>query len=137
MKSKIVAVILIALAFIAQSAYARTDPLVNHENLPVVTISGKALTAEQVKQAIMVAGAAKTWTLSVQGDGSLLAILNMRNKHTVMVKIVYSAERYSITYLDSTNMNFGQDLGVTVIHPNYNRWVKNLIQEINNELRRN
>lgn len=136
MKSKLIAAILITLAFVAQAAYARTDPLVNHDNLPVVTLSGKTVTAAQIKQAIMLAAAAKTWTVLEQTDGSLLATLNIRNKHTVMARIVYTAEKYSITYLDSVNMNFGHELGVPVIHPNYNRWVKNLIQEINNELRR-
>lgn len=137
MKSGLIPATLFVLVFVAQIAFARDAvPVINHDNIGVVTTSGKALTSEQVKQAIILAGASKTWTVSEQTDGSLLASLNMRNKHTVMAKIVYSTEKYSITFLDSSNMKSSQENGVTVIHPNYNRWVKNLLQEINTELRR-
>lgn len=136
MKSKLIAATLIILSFFMQCAYARTAPLVNHDNLTILTGSGKPLTKQEFKQAISVAGAAKTWTVQEQADGSFLATLVVRNKHTVATRIVYSSETYSITYVDSINMNFGQAQGVTVIHPNYNSWVSNLIQEINTEFRR-
>jgi hypothetical protein len=48
------------------------------------------------------------------------------------VDVRYTATTYSITYKDSTNLNYrdGQ------IHKNYNGWIENLDRDIRNELLR-
>ena len=52
--------------------------------------------------------------------------------HVAVVDVRYTATTYSITYKDSTNLNYrdGQ------IHKNYNGWIENLDRDIRNELLR-
>lgn len=124
-------------------------PLINYENIAIATTSGQPLQVEQVKQAITTAAASKAWTVAYSTDGSLLATLVVRNKHTVVVKIDYDASKYSINYNDSKNMKYGIiDVQATIvssnkdqshngqaeIHPFYNRWVKDLKDAIHAEL---
>ncbi|MGH8759995.1 MAG: hypothetical protein ACREVW_10860 [Burkholderiales bacterium] len=135
MKSKIFAYLLLALAFAAGPASARSPlPIVNHPDVAVVTSSGNAPSGEKVKQAILAGAAAKGWTIAQQADGKLQASLVVRNKHTVMVLIAYTPEKYSLTYQDSINMNYGQQNGQPVIHPFYNNWVQGLKEAIRVEL---
>lgn len=135
MKSRSFITVVVALTLFATHAMARTPvPIVNHENIPVVTSSAKALSADQVKQAIMLVAAAKNWSIGFQSDGKLQATLVVRNKHTIVVEIAYSPEKYSLTYKDSINMKHGQLDGHAVIHPYYNKWVQELKDGIRAEL---
>jgi hypothetical protein len=140
----------ICTAIFAFSANARTPvPVINYENVTIATASGKSLQIEQVKQAISSAAASKGWTVAYSTDGSLLATLVVRNKHTVVVKIDYDVSKYSINYNDSNNMKYGiinvqptiassnQDQshnGQAEIHPFYNKWVQDLKGAIGSEL---
>lgn len=135
MKSKLFASILIAATLAVTPAIAREPvPIINHDNIPVATNSGKVLQLDQVKQAIQTAAGAKAWTIAFQADGKLLATLNVRNKHTIVVEIAYAADKYSLQYRDSTNMKFGELNGSKVIHPFYNKWVLELKDAIRVEL---
>ena len=109
-------------------------PIVNHENVVVTTTSGNALTAEQVKQAILNAAAAKKWTVALQADGKLEATRNERNKHFIVVEIAYANDKYSLNYKGSTNMKYRVVEGNPVIHPYYNRCVQELKDAIRVEL---
>lgn len=126
-------------------------PIVDHPDVAVATGSGKRLQAEQVKAAILAAAKEKGWGLAFEPSGKVLATLVVRNKHTVMVEIAYSAEKYSLTYRDSINMKYSPgsdrtpyDLSSSmrgyrqpagpVIHPFYNDWVRELKDAIRLEL---
>jgi len=127
-------------------------PIVNHPDIPVATGSGKPLQADQVKQAIQAAAKIKGWTLAYEPSGRILATLVVRNKHTVVVEIPYSAEKYSLLYHDSVNMKYSPGTGRAapydassrmrgyqqpagqVIHPFYNDWVRELKEAIRLEL---
>lgn len=135
MKSKFFAGLILALAFAAGPASARWPmPIVNYPDVPVVTSSGTAPSAARVKQAILAGAAAKNWTIAQQADGKLQATLKVRGKHTVIVQIAYTPEKYSLTYQDSIDMNYGQRNGEPVIHPFYNTWVTDLKESIRAEL---
>jgi hypothetical protein len=135
MKSKLFTTCLVALALVATPTFARTPvPIINYDNVAVASNSGRALTTEEVKQAIMAAAGAKNWSIAHQADGKLQAILNVRNKHTIVVEIAYAKEHYSLTYKDSTNMKFSQQDGHSVIHPFYNKWVQDFKDAIRREL---
>lgn len=132
------------------NANARTPvPIINYENIAIATTTGKALQVEQVKQAITTAAASKAWTVAYSADGSMLATLVVRNKHTIVVKIEYDINKYSIHYNDSKNMKYGIiDVQPTIassnkdqshngqgeIHPFYNKWVQELKDAIRAEL---
>lgn len=110
-------------------------PIINHDNLAVVTSSGKAPAPEQVKQAIQAAASTKNWSITPQPDGKLLATLSVQGgKHVIVAEITYAADKYSINYKDSTNMKFGTRDDQAVIHPFYNKWVQELKEAIRVEL---
>jgi len=129
-------IVLILLSFASVQAMARESvAVINHANIAIQRPAGQ-LTADQVKQAIITAPAPRPWEFSAPEAGKLIATLNVRGKHTIVVDISYSATAYSIAYRDSVNMNFkagGAD-GVGVIHPFYNRWVDELRDAIRLQL---
>lgn len=132
---KLLFICLTFLCLASTGAHARSSvPIENHENVAVVTASGKAVTAERVRQAFVLGGMKRGWRFEDAGDGQLTGTLNVRGKHTVMVTVNYGPERYSILYKDSTNMKYDQDDGQAVIHPFYNKWVQNLMQDVGMEL---
>lgn len=118
--------VLLAAASIAGCTSA---PIQNVSNAPVTSASGKALTNDQVKSAIIRAGAALGWQMKEAGPGMLTASLQLRD-HTAQIEIPYSPSGYSITYKSSTKLDEkdGQ------IHKNYNGWVQNLTRGINAQL---
>ncbi|HRE15801.1 MAG TPA: hypothetical protein PLW86_01875, partial [Rhodocyclaceae bacterium] len=120
------------------------------------TASGKRPSDAEIRIAIRQAGTSLGWSLADgQESQSLIATLMVRNKHTIQVTIQLQADHYSVTYRDSVNMNYTKSgmsredqmlinwRGATnlggkespVIHPNYNRWVKELVNAINNQIR--
>jgi len=152
-KFKLLRGLLLVCALGTSPAFAQRTPvsIVNYPNIPVATASGKAVQAEQVKKAIQDAATAKGWTVTDEAGNKMFATLVVRNKHTVMVEIAYSAQKYSLRYRDSVNMNYhsearydsrlpGARNGSTprgpVIHPAYNTWVQELKYAIGVELLR-
>lgn len=144
--------------FMCSAANARpTVPAVDLLDVQVMTGSGQPLTADQVRDAIVRGAEKKGWEVLRSPNSELLsAKLVVRNKHTIVVSIPYSAERFSIKYQDSINMNFsrasgpsmptvgyaeysnpsrGVPAGTPLIHPAYNTWVNELLISINGELK--
>jgi len=127
--------VLIFATILSLNAVAReTVPIINYDNLAVATSSGKALHAAQVRQAIQAAAGAKGWSIAQQAGDKLLATLDVRGKHMIMVEIDYAADKYSLHYKDSSNMKYGERNGQPVIHPYYNKWVRELKDAIRLEL---
>jgi len=140
--------LLFVFALASGAAFAQRVPvaIVNYPNIPVVTTGGKAIPTDQVKKAIQDAALRKGWTLSNDTGDKMTATLVVRNKHTVVVEIAYSADRYSIAYRDSVNMNYHSEAHYDsrmprpssatgpVIHPAYNTWVQELKEAIRGEL---
>jgi hypothetical protein len=86
-------------------------------------------TKDDVKKAILRAGSSLGWKLVDNGPDAMIGTLLLRT-HTAVVDIPYSATQYSITYKDSTNLNYDG----TSIHSNYNGWIQNLQKAINSQL---
>src|SRR5882672_11479554 len=114
--------VLVAAAASAQAGCFRCDPIMNITNAPVTSANGKALSEEQVKAAIVRAGAALGWQMREDGPGKIIATIVLR-KHTANIEIPYSVKQFSITYKDSINLDAGTD---GTIHKNYNGWIQNL-----------
>lgn len=75
------------------------------------------------------AGSQLGWVMVDQGPGELKGTLALR-RHVVVVDIRYDTDSYEILYVSSENM---MQKGST-IHRQYNNWVKNLKQAIDEEL---
>jgi hypothetical protein len=58
----------------------------------------------------------------------------MKNKHTIVVDISYSPNKYSLAYQNSINMNFKMQDSKPIIHPHYNRWVGDLLAQVRLEM---
>jgi hypothetical protein len=133
----------------------REAPLENVEHQQLARQDGKPLTTAMVRQIITTVAISKGWQVQPVSDQLLQASINVRNKHTAVVLIHYTAKDFSIEYKDSTNLNYvsaEQALAEAkeaqernrrefdqvklptgaLIHPNYNRWVKGLAQDVSN-----
>jgi hypothetical protein len=104
-------------------------PIQNVDNAAVPMVSGKQMTKEQVRSAIIRAGSALGWQIKDESPDKLVGTLVLR-AHTAVVDIPYSASSYSIRYRSSINL----DEGGGKIHKNYNGWISNLNRGIGTQL---
>jgi len=112
--------------FMAPSLALAADPIYNVIDQPVSRADGKLLTEDDVRRALVSAGSSRGWVMTPQAPGVLIARLNVR-KHMAEARIDYSPASFSITYQNSSNLDYGTNRrGVQVIHKNYNRWINNL-----------
>lgn len=81
----------------------------------------KTATLSDIDAAIRRAGAGLGWQMQSVDEGHILGTLVLRS-HRAIVDIKYDTEKFSISYKDSTNLNYNG----TNIHSNYNGWVQNL-----------
>jgi hypothetical protein len=148
--------VVLALALSTSSATAVAQralvPIVDYKDVMVATSSGKPVTAEQVKEAIIAAGKTLNWAWAFGPDSGLVGTLMVNNKHTVSVDISVAADKYSVKYRSSINMKYGlagktqqyspnrwdstPAAEVPVIHPAYNQWVQQLVTAIDGQLRK-
>ena len=110
-------------------AACTTVPIMNVDNAPVPAVSGKPMTQEQVRAAIIRAGSALGWQMKDDGPNKMVGTLVLR-QHTAVVDIPYSPTAYSIKYKSSVNL----DESGGSIHKNYNGWIQNLNRGINTQL---
>ena len=121
-----------AVAFVAIATLAGCQTAAPIQNVSSVTISAQAnkpLSQDEVRAAILRAGAGLGWIMKDAGPGKLHGVLILRT-HTAEVDIPYSASSYAITYSSSINMQEGGGK----IHRNYNGWIQNLNRGINAQL---
>lgn len=137
MKNIVVSLLIAFFAF-ASLAHARdAAPLVNLENQPISTGSGKTLTLDDVRRALRQASAVRGWSIEDGAPGQALATLVVRGKHTIKVDVAFTEKTISFKYRDSVNMKYGtNEDGKPVIHPFYMKWVDNLMADLRIELAR-
>ena len=123
--------ILVALGVVLLVASCASRPIMNVTDQPVVTAAGKQVMADQVRDGIVRAGTGLGWVMTPISPDLVIGRLSLRG-HVAVVDVRYTAKTYSITYKDSTNLDYrdGQ------IHRNYNGWIENLDRDIRNELLR-
>jgi hypothetical protein len=92
-------------------------------------IPAQNATIDDIGRAIITAGGSLGWVMKKEKPGHIVGTLNLRT-HTAIVDIRYDTSKYSITYKDSTNLQYDG----TNIHSNYNGWIKNLSTAINNQI---
>ena len=119
------------LATVAAPARAN-DPVANFENRPVTAAT--RLSQAQVRDAIVAGASARRWKVNYIAAGMLVAQLNVAGRHLVEVDIRYGPQYYSVLYRDSINMNYRTT--DSTIHPNYNRWARELVDSIDQALYR-
>jgi hypothetical protein len=134
------ALVIGATVLAASAAHAQRTPvpIIDHPNVVVAAGSGKGVSQESLRQAIISGGASgpRKWTIVPAGDGKTLKGTYIVRAHTVVVDIVPGPGSYSLKYADSTNMKYGMDFGKPVIHPFYNDWVQQLVRAIDAEVKK-
>jgi hypothetical protein len=118
-----------ALAAAISMAGCNSVPIHNVEQQATVSSSGKPLSKDHVRSAIVRAGSALGWQIKDEGPDLLVGTIQLR-KHTAVVSIPYSATTYSIKYRSSENL----DEAGGNIHKNYNGWIQNLQRGIATQL---
>jgi len=118
-----------AFAVIVAMTGCGSVPIMNVNDAAVASTSGKALSDEQVRGAIIRAGTSLGWQMKEEGPNLLRGTLVLRT-HTAVVDIPFSTTSFSIKYRSSVNL----DERNGSIHKNYNGWVQNLTAGINAQL---
>ena len=113
----------------ALSACNTLAPIQNVDTVAVSSVANRPLSAEEVRGAIVRAGAGLGWIMKDAGPGMINGTLILRT-HTAEVQIPYSATSYGIVYKSSVNL---QESGGK-IHRNYNGWIQNLNRGINAQI---
>lgn len=103
---------------------------------PIYEVNGEPISSMGVEEksvagAIMRAAAQRGWDVEDLGTGRFRVTHDARGKHKAVAVIAWSASQYSINYEESENLMADGEM----IHRNYNRWIRNLNQEIKKELR--
>jgi hypothetical protein len=121
--------LLIACALALAACTSR--PVMNVAAEPVVVTPGKTASADNVRDAILRAGAGLGWHMQPMSPGVVRGTIALRG-HGAEINVKYTAKSYDIVYVNSTNLNAenGQ------IHKNYNGWIENLNRAIQRELLR-
>lgn len=97
----------------------RSAAVYNVDAAPVT--ANKAVTMADMQKAIIRAGAGLGWQMKVVQPGLIVGTLRLRS-HMAAVDIKYDTKAYSISYKDSSNLDYDG----TNIHKNYNGWIQNL-----------
>jgi uncharacterized lipoprotein YmbA len=120
--------LLAACVALALVACARTAPIYNVSDMPIVA-NKPSPSADDVRKAIIRAGGALGWQMVDQKPGLIVGTLNLR-EHQAVVDVSYTPQTYSITYRNSNNLSYDG----TNIHKNYNGWIQNLDKAIRAQL---
>jgi hypothetical protein len=119
-------ILLITLGLLLLASCARQLPILNLQNQPIQA----NLSNNQIKKAIMLAGAQRGWQMREVKPGMIHGSISRRG-HVAGINIAYSNTSYSINYASSSNM---MEKGTGTIHRNYNRWVQLLSESIQKAL---
>jgi len=119
----------VSIALVAFLAACRIAPVYDVSNSPVPMSGNVRPSADNVQKAIVRAGTTLGWKITPVKPGQMEGRLELRD-HVAVVTIDYDATKYSITYKNSTNLNYDG----TNIHKNYNGWIQNLDKGIQTQL---
>jgi|GEM_PF-6142684 len=126
------------------------DPvaMVQYENVPIVTKSGKVLPLREVRKVIADSATDSGWKVADGQSGPVVATYEYKNKHIATVNVDYTQQSFSIVYESSKNLKYRisdqyesyepvqtgaakrYPKGTPLIHGIYNNWIKALKEKI-------
>ena len=119
--------VLVGLLVVPSLVLAKPPYIQNIENSPIT--STQQLSMADVERAIIEGARVRGWQPGVVAPGHIEAVLYIRS-HVAKVDILFDTKSYSITYKDSTNLDYKNGR----IHRNYNKWVQNLNNDIQSKI---
>lgn len=108
-------------------------PGCSRKAVPMMELDGSipagSYSRDELVKAFVRAGSHAGWVIAPQEPGVLLGTVTARS-HQASVLITHTTKAYHIAYKDSVGLKADGNN----IHPNYNRWVRNLDAAIQKEL---
>lgn len=123
--------LLATVLLVSMSAEARHRPVPLKDPPPLTVPQGVA--EADIARAIIFAGATRNWKVTDRKPGDIVLEYAPR-EFSITVEVKYDTHTVNIGYAGSSNMEYAQENGSAVIHPNYNRWVNNLAHDIESQL---
>jgi hypothetical protein len=125
------AVLFSALVFMP-TAYAVMEPganaIKNYRN-EVILPAPSEHAEKKTRNAILESAFLRGWKIAKDTPPVLQLRLDVRNKYTVVVNVTIKGDKVDVDYVSSVNMEHKKnDYGIDSIHPNYNRWIANLLK---------
>lgn len=118
------------LALLLTGCFGRLQPIYSVNDMAIpVTLQDASIS--KIDSIIKVAVTGRGWQVQDVSPGVIKATLRQRS-HEAVVDIKYTNKSYSIDYVSSQDLLYDGNQ----IHRNYNRWVKTLEQDINQEMYR-
>ena len=105
------------------------------KDVAAVTGSGAPAPAEDIKRAFTVGGTRRGWVFTDTGPGRMTGKLVVRS-HTLVIDLAYETGKYTLKYVDSTNLDYKDEDGKKTIHRSYTGWNNNLMNDARAELLR-
>lgn len=128
MKHRFLGVVLVSIATLFLAGCPRQALVYNVRDAPVVA-NVEQYSMDDIRKAIIRAGAGLGWNISEVAPGHLEGTLHLRS-HMAQVDIPYSKDSYSIIYKTSDNLRYDGEK----IHSNYNGWIQNLDKAIKTQI---
>lgn len=110
------------------AALARTAEM--YDAPKVLSVSSTPLDNRQIRDRVVAGGQSLGWAVAREEQGLVELSYDKQGKHQVTVAVRYDPTGYKVDYARSFNLNYEEQGGVKKIHPNYNRWILNLIKSI-------
>ncbi|KRA50623.1 hypothetical protein [Pseudoxanthomonas sp. Root630] len=131
MDKRFVSLLLAAVfAFAAAPGFAgKHDPMDIPVYERVESTNGIPPSAARIKAAILHAGKTRGWTM-VESEPGRVTLRYAPRTHEVVVAVRYDNNGFKIEYVSSVEMNYRVKGNTPEIHGNYNRWIRNLAQDI-------
>jgi hypothetical protein len=121
---------ILALALWSGSGVALARTAEMYDAPKVLSVAAAPLEARQIRDRIVAGGQSLGWAVAQEEQGLVELTYDKQGKHQVTVAVRYDPTGYKVDYLRSFNLNYEEQGGVKKIHPNYNRWILNLIKAI-------
>ncbi|RDH89310.1 MAG: hypothetical protein DIZ77_16070 [endosymbiont of Seepiophila jonesi] len=128
MKQKLLGVLIVSMVILFLAGCPHQAMVYNVEDTSVVA-NKDGVTMDDVRKAIIRAGATLGWNMNDKGSGLVEGTIHLRS-HMAQVDIPYDAQTYSIKYKNSDNLKYDGEK----IHSNYNGWIQNLDRAIKAQL---
>ncbi|MBA1446115.1 MAG: hypothetical protein JMN27_12825 [gamma proteobacterium endosymbiont of Lamellibrachia anaximandri] len=128
MKQKLLGVLIVSMVTLFLAGCPHQAMVYNVEDASVVA-NKDGVTMDDVRKAIIRAGATLGWNMNDKGSGLVEGTIHLRS-HMAQVDIPYDAQTYSIKYKNSDNLKYDGEK----IHSNYNGWIQNLDRAIKAQL---
>lgn len=113
----------------------KSAPILNIDNASFS--SDSSLSMGKVTNGIVRAGSTLGWRMDKKHPGLIIGTLNIRT-HMAKVAIKYNTQSYSIRYKNSSNLDYKSSSsssdGNEKIHSNYNGWIQNLDNAIQQQV---